>query len=150
MLLAVVAATPALASNHAKVVTYRGSILVAHVEPLVTWQGAACDPRSPLNGIDGVWFKVPPGATGSVTLTPGDALDAQVLPYALVRGGATGPSALDNSLDCGRTDTYGSVPMQSGFGQPVSGQLPAGTEFVLINGFYGTGAFTLQFRLAGR
>jgi hypothetical protein len=129
MLAVVATSTSTLASPRPRTTTHVGSIRLAHgAFNAVTAVGAACDPTSPLNGIDGVWYKIPRGAT-RVTFTPSALLDADLL----FRTGTCQ----------GITD--GGVLNGQGYGRRVSGPVPKNASFVLVNGWLGTGAFTVTF-----
>jgi hypothetical protein len=148
MLAAVTTAPAALAGTHTGGRTYLGWIKAAHPGLPVTLLGAPCHPRSPLNGVDGVWYQVPRGAT-HVRMTPARTLDASVLFYTVYPGGTPAVVSADGGLGggCrfvsgifGRHGIYG-----NGFGGVASGSVPAGASFVIVNGYMGTGTFTLMF-----
>jgi hypothetical protein len=136
--LALFATTPtAQARPHGRTVTKSGTILVGHtgvpVSVLSTGPRyfASCDTNSPVNGVDGVWFKVDKGLTRA-TLRPVSTLAAYLLFY-------------DNT--CAFTGVApgaysGIYPVP---GAVVSGPVPAGTAFVFVLGDWGTGKFTLRF-----
>jgi hypothetical protein len=130
LMLAVVAATSAsaLAATGTRTTTYKGSILLAHgAFNAVTATGAACHPKSRLNGIDGVWYKIPQGAT-RVTFAPSARLDADLLFRTAACQGMP----------------YDDLPAHN-WGQVVSGPVPKGASFILVNGWLGSGTFTIKF-----
>lgn len=124
----VATSTSAFAVTRTRTVTYTGSILLAHGPyNAVTATGAPCDPKSPVNGVDGVWYKVPPGAT-RVRFAPSALLDSDLL---------------FRTAAC-RSIIGGGFLGGQGYGHVVSGAVPKGASFVLVNGWLGTGSFILK------
>ncbi|GAC1321672.1 MAG: hypothetical protein NVSMB12_21950 [Acidimicrobiales bacterium] len=130
-----VAIAPAARAGTPAETTYTGWIKLAHgAFNAVTEVGAPCDPTSPLNGLDGVWYKLPRGST-HVTLTPSAILDADVV----FRAGPGG------RLGCHGVPGEGGFLPGRGYGHAVSGSVPSEATFLLVNGFLGTGAFSIRF-----
>lgn len=94
--------------------------------PGVTATLAPCDPGSASQGVDGYWFDIghePPGAT--YTLAVATTLDADLVFH---------DSACNFLTHDGAT---------SGLGATLTGVVPAGADWVLVDNFAGSGAFTL-------
>jgi hypothetical protein len=134
-------APAALANPHRREVSYAGSIRVAHPLFPISMFGAACNPTSPLNGIDGVWFRIPRGYR-HVTMSPSELLEADVFFFAAK------PAVV-------RTYTDGFLPdpckqpdeMLPGthLGDVLSGSVPAQASYVYVNGYLYTGSLTVTF-----
>lgn len=138
--LALVAIAPAaMADPGTHTITRTGRIKLAHGPyNAITALGAACNPTSPLNGLDGVWYQIPSGAT-EVTLAPNYLLDADLLFRSARKGSIANNVVGDGCLGTG-DDIIG-----DGYGHVVSGPIPAGASYVLVNGWLGAGCFTITF-----
>lgn len=89
--------------------------------------GAACDTDSDLNGVDGQWHNITGFAEHEFELTMDDTLDVDVFFY---------------DADCSwiNADSTGA----EGFvGQTEDGTVPANAAFAVVNGWAGTGSYTL-------
>jgi hypothetical protein len=126
----VAVAVPAL--GRADTQTYTGTITVGNPASAVTGGVAEtidfCDPSGSTNGIDGKWFDIGASdATRNATLTTDPTLDGDVYFY---------------DVGC---QLIGDFDMATvGPGSPEAGVVPATAEFVVVDGFLGTGAFTLS------
>jgi subtilisin family serine protease len=107
---------------------FAGSILVgnpASADAGVVQTAAACNPASPLNGLDGVWYNIA-GAGSSFSLTMDATLDVDVYFH---------------TASCARVG--GSIGAQGFLGATEAGTVPSGAAFAIVNGFAGTGTFVL-------
>ncbi len=130
MFAVVATSAPALAAPRPpRTTSYTGTIRLAHVAyNAVTAVGAACDTKSALNGVDGVWYAIPRGST-RVTFAPSAFLDADLQ---------------FRTATC-QSITDGGFLNAQGFGHLVAGPVPKSASFILANGWMGTGAFTITF-----
>ena len=141
-------APAAMADSGTHKTTRTGDIRLAHGPfNMITAMAAPCDPTSPLNGLDGVWYQIPNGAT-HVTLAPNRSLDADLLFWKFTPGSSpTVSSAQNNDWIGGRCRSAGPGAniFGDGYGQSMSGPIPAGASYVLVNGWLGWGRFSITF-----
>ena len=139
-------APAAMADPETDTITRTGEITLAHgAHNVITATAAPCDPTSPLTGLDGVWYRIPQGAT-QVTLDPNYLLDADLLFYKFAPGASsTAISALNNSWVGGSCVGAGSPLFDRGYGYSVFGPIPPEATYVLVNGWLGTGCFNITF-----
>lgn len=107
--------------------------------PLI-WEGvgisealAACDPGSPFNGLDGMWFEIDGFAGHEFTLTMDDGSDYDIFFY-------------DDG--CNRIEGVGDCFMDLGLVAPFDcyteeGEVPEGTAYTLVHNYVGVGGFRL-------
>lgn len=91
-----------------------------------------CDPASPVQGIDGYWYDIAGKAGAPATLTMDPTLDVDAYFY----------DSACTYLDATTSD--GSPIMGAGFiGETEHATVPDGARYIVVNGFAGTGNFTL-------
>lgn len=117
--------------------TFEGAILLGNPTTAVTRgvseAAADCQPGSPANGVDGVWHRVDEFAGGTFTLTMESTLDADLYFY---------------TLDCTSiNDKRDGAEALMGFAE--TGDVPPDAGYAIVNGFVGSGSYTLKFQAAG-
>lgn len=111
--------------------TFSGTITAGHpatgVGVGVTELGAACDTEADLNGVDGHWFDVAAYDGWTFVLTMDATLDADVWFY----------DASCTPIDDG-SGAKGIIGVQE------TGKVPSNAAYAIVNGYAGTGSFTLK------
>lgn len=120
-----------LASPASAAFSGSGSILVGH--PVTGFTGGVaeiagrCDSQSELNGTDGVWFDISGNENLTAVLTMSEELDADAWFYD-----ANCRFIRDSSM------------AQLGIGETEVGIVPGGAAYVVVDGFLGSGTFTID------
>jgi hypothetical protein len=107
-----------------------GTILVGHpvssISGGVTENLAPCTPADPINGVDGVWVDLLDFQGHDASMVVDATLDADVFFYTAA------------------CDYVAGADLNAGFlGEPEAGTVPADAQYAVVNGFLGTGSFTL-------
>lgn len=110
-----------------------GSVLVGHPATFVAGGvsenlGCPAGGDARFDGIDGAWFAIPE-TTASIIIDPSATLDADGFFY---------------TADCSFIEEV--TLAQAGLGSQERGNVPEGAAFVVVDGFVGTGSFTIDFR----
>lgn len=119
---------PASASHTAE---FTGTILVGNpmtgIVGGVTENVEGCSPGGATEGLDGVWFDIAGFGGGTGVLTNADTLDGDVWFYT------AGCGFINNAAMAAK-----------GLGETETGAIPEAAAYAVVDGFVGTGDFTLS------
>jgi hypothetical protein len=119
---------PAAVAGHGETFDEDGEILVGQPGAGVTERGAACDTESGLNGVDGQWYAIDGFGDHDFELTMDDTLDVDLYFYTA-------------GCDFVNADADGA---EAFLGGTEDGTVPSEAAFAVVDGFAGTGGFTLS------
>ncbi|PSG98256.1 hypothetical protein BRD56_01290 [Thermoplasmatales archaeon SW_10_69_26] len=123
---------PAAVAGHGETFEEDGEILLGqpgtNAGVGVTELGAACDTESELNGVDGQWYAIDGFDDHDFELTMDDTLDVDMYFYT------TECEFIDDGFD----------GAEAFLGGTEDGTVPSEAAFAVVDGFAGTGDFTLS------